>query len=228
MNEKQILKKLEEKSVFNFQEMQRILNSSENYTKIVLNRLVKRGVIKKIKKNAYTIYGDIFVISTNLIYPSYLSFWSASSYKGYTEQILNTIQIATSKRMKDFSFQGYKIEFVKINSLFGYEKIKTDFGEMFIATDEKLIIDALEYQKRMGNFDEINKIIENSKINKVRIIDFLKRNNNDSTIKRVGYLLEKIKKIDIYEEFKLNKNYIKLNKLSKKSTKINSKWRVKI
>lgn len=228
MNEKQILKKLKEKSVFNFKEMQRILDSSKNYTKVVLNRLAKRGTIKKIKKDAYTIYDDIYIISTNLTYPSYLSFWSASSYKGYTEQILNTIQIATSKRMKDFLFQGYKIEFVKINSIFGYEKIKTDFGEMFIATNEKLIIDALENQKRMGNFDEIEKIIKNSKINKMKLLDFLKRNNKDSTIKRTGYLLEKIKKIDLSKEFKLNTNYIKLNKLSKKTTKLNSKWRVRI
>jgi len=87
---------------------------------------------------------------------------------------------------------------------------------MFIASDEKLIIDSLEHQERIGNFDEIQKIIENSKIDKKKIIDFLKRNNNDSTIKRVGYLLEKIKKIDISKEFKLNNNYVKLSRLSKK------------
>jgi predicted transcriptional regulator of viral defense system len=168
------------------------------------------------------------VISTNLVYPSYLSFWSASGYKGYTEQILNTIQIATSKRVKDFLFQGYKIEFVKVNSIFGYEKIKTDFGEMFIATNEKLIIDSLEHQKRMGNFDEIEKIIENSKIDEIKLIDFLKRNENNSTIKRVGYLLEKIKKIDISKNFGVDRNYIKLNKLSKKTTQVNSKWRIKL
>jgi predicted transcriptional regulator of viral defense system len=228
MNEKQILKKLENKSVFNFQEMQRILDSSKDYTKVVLNRLVKRGSIKKIKKDAYTIYDDVYVISTNLVYPSYLSFWSASGYKGYTEQILNTIQIATSKRVKDFLFQGYKIEFVKVNSIFGYEKIKTDFGEMFIATNEKLIIDSLEHQKNMGNFDEIEKIIKNSKIDKMKMINFLKRNENNSTIKRVGYLLEKIKKIDISKNFGVDRNYIKLNKLSKKTTQVNSKWRIKL
>jgi len=228
MNEKQILKKLNEKTVFNIQEMQRILNSSREYTKIVLNRLVNRGAIIRIKKNAYTLQDDPLVISTNLAYPSYLSFWSASSYKGYTEQILNTIQIATTKRLKDLTFQNNKIEFVKINSPFGYEKIKTKEGEIFLASDEKLIIDSLEHQKRMGNFDEIEKLIQNSKINKLKMIDFLKRNKNQSTIKRAGYLLEKIKNINLSKEFTLDKNYIKLNKFSNKSKEINSKWRLKI
>jgi|APSaa5957512622_1039677.scaffolds.fasta_scaffold05243_3 predicted transcriptional regulator of viral defense system len=228
MNEKQIIKKLNEKTVFNIQEMQRILNSSREYTKLVLNRLVNRESIKRIKKNSYTLQDDPVVISTNIVYPSYLSFWSASSYKGYTEQILNTIQIATTKKLNNLTFQNQKIEFVKIKSPFGYEKIKTKYGELFLALDEKLIIDSLEHQKRMGNFDEIEKIIENSKIDKLKMVDFLKRNKNQSTVKRVGYLLEEIKNMDLSKKFTLDKNYIKLNKLSNKSSKINSKWKVKI
>ena len=228
MNEKQIIKKLNEKTVFNIQEMQRILNSSREYTKLVLNRLVNRESIKRIKKNSYTLQDDPVVISTNIVYPSYLSFWSASSYKGYTEQILNTIQIATTKKLNNLTFQNQKIEFVKIKSPFGYEKIKTKYGELFLALDEKLIIDSLEHQKRMGKFDEIEKIIENSKIDKLKMVDFLKRNKNQSTVKRVGYLLEEIKNMDLSKKFTLDKNYIKLNKLSNKSSKINSKWKVKI
>lgn len=227
MKEKEILKILKRKPTFNLQEMERILESSKGYSKIALNRLIKRGEIKRIKKNSYTSLDDIFVIATNIYYPSYLSFWSASSYKGHTEQILNTIQIATTKRIKPLFFQNYKIEFIKINNLFGYEKMKTNNGEIFIATDEKLLIDAIENQKSMGNFDEVEKIVANSKINAKTITSFLKRNKNNSTIKRTGYLLEKIKGIDLFKEFKLDNNYVKLNLFSKKTKIINSKWRIK-
>ncbi|MCR4327247.1 MAG: hypothetical protein NUV46_01555 [Nanoarchaeota archaeon] len=227
MKEKEILKKLNGKSVFNIQEMQRILDSSKEYTKIVLNRLVKRGEIKRIKRNAYTIYSDPYIIATNLFYPSYLSFWSASNYKGHTEQILNTIQIATNKRQKNIVFQNYKIEFIKIKNLFGYEKIKTEMGSLFVAEDEKLIIDAVENQTKLGNFDEVKKVIENSKIDKIKLIRFLKRNSNQSTIKRVGYLIEKIKKIDLSKEFELDNNFVKLNKFSSTKKK-NKKWRLLI
>ena len=99
---------------------------------------------------------------------------------------------------------------------------------MFIVSDEKLIIDSIENQNKMGNFDEIEKIIENSKIKKEKIIGYLKRNKNQSTIKRAGYLLEKIKQIDLSKDFVLDKNYIKLNKLSSKTKEINSKWKIKI
>jgi len=228
MKEKEILRKLKEKTVFNLLDMQRILGSSKQYAKIALNRLLKRGEIKRIKKNSYTMYDDVFVVSTNIIYPGYLSFWSASSYKGYTEQILKDVQVACSKKIKDISFENYRIEFIKVNSVFGYEKIKTNLGEMFVAIDEKLIIDSLEHQEKMGNFDEIEKLIRNSKIDKEKMVDFLARNKNSSTVKRAGYLLEKLKKIDLSKEFSLDKNYVVLNKFSKKSKETNSKWRVKI
>lgn len=68
-------------------------------------------------------------------------------------------------------------------------------------------------------------------INKNRIIDYLKRINNLSLIKRIGYLLEQ-EKIYIYEEFKdkimNDKNYIVLEQKLPKSDEINKKWRINI
>ena len=55
----------------------------------------------------------------------------------------------------------------------------------------------------------------------------MKRINNLSLIKRVGFLIEKFKDIDIRESFKLDNNYIYLNQFSKKGEEINTKWRVK-
>lgn len=228
MKEKELLKDLRKIPVFSNQDIQRILGSSNEYSKIVLNRLVNRGEIKRVKRNSYTVHDDIFLIATNLNFPSYLSFWSASSYKGYTEQILKNIQVAVQKNLKDFIFENYKIEFIRVSSIFGYKKIKTNEGEIFIAQDERLIIDALEHQEKMGNFDEVENIVRNSKLNKERMVDFLQRNKKQSTIKRVGYLIEKIKKIDISDSFKLDNNYVILNKFSNGAREVNSKWRVKI
>ena len=227
MNSIKLLEQLKEKAVFNISDIERITSSNGKYAKVILSRLKKRNLIKHLSKNLYTTNENIYLISSNLVYPSYISFWSASAFLGYTEQILKNIQIATTRKIKEINFEGYCIKFIKIKEFFGFKKINTEKGDIFVAEDEKLIIDSLLRYKELGNFDEIKKVFESSKIKKEKIIDYLKRINNQTLLKRVGYLLDKIKKIDLSDEFKLDKNYILLNPFSKKWKKINSKWRIK-
>src|SRR3989344_3630276 len=143
MKEIEIIDKLEEKSVFSVQDIQRMGGFSREYAKLVLNRLVKRKLIKKVTRNVYTVQKDILVIASNLKIPSYVSFWSASSYYGFTEQILNTVYVACTRKIKQIAFEGYNIKFVEVKDFFGYKKIKTEHGEIFIVNNEKLLIDSL-------------------------------------------------------------------------------------
>jgi predicted transcriptional regulator of viral defense system len=228
MKELEILEKLKDKAIFSVQDIERIGRFNREYSKLVLNRLFKRGLIKRITKNTYTLKNDIYVVASNLKIPSYISFWSASYYYGYTEQILNTIYIACTRKINIVRYLEYKIKFIKIKDFFGYKKINTDNGEVFIVEIEKLLIDSLLYHKEMGNFDEIEKIFKNSNINKEKLLSYLKKINNKSLNKRVGYLLEKYKDIDISKNFKNDRNYVFLNQFSKKYKTLNSKWMVKI
>lgn len=198
------------------------INTNDSYAYTKLYRLSRKGLITKIIKGKYTLTREIYAIATNIHNPSYLSFWSCSQYKGYTEQMLNTIQVATTKRYKKIRFDSYNIEFIKVKSIFGYDRI----GDMFIAEDERLLIDALSSEKHMGNFDEIEKTFINTEIDIEKIISYLKRINSNSLIKRTGYMLERYKGIDISENFLLDKNYVRLT-IFQKSRIIDKKWRVK-
>jgi len=222
-----LMKKLENTPVFSSQDIERIYDCERDYARLVLHRLKERGLIKRVSENVYTTKDEIFVIASNVINPCYISFWSASYFLGYTEQIVNTIQVATTIRKKSINFEGYKIKFIKLKEFFGYKKLRTDKGEIFLAEDEKLLIDAFLRPKECGNFDEIKKIYENSKISKDKLIEYLKKIEKNSITKRVGYLIEKTKGIDISNEFELDRNYVKLDPFSKHE-KTDSKWRVKI
>jgi len=228
MKELTLINNLKEKAVFSVQDVQRTGNFNRNYAKLVLNRLVKRKLIQKVTKNAYTLQKDVLVIASNLKTPSYISFWSASSYYGFTEQILNTIHIASTRKSNQINFEGYKIKFIETKNLFGYKKIKSENGDLFIANNERLLIDSLLHFKEMGNFDEIEKVFQKAEISKEKIVEYLKKINNISLIKRVGYLLEKHKNIDISSSFKFDRNYVLLNQFSKKYKNLNSKWMVKL
>ena len=226
MKERELMEKLKEKAVFAVQDIQRIGDFSREYAKLVANRLVKRKLIKKITKNSYTVQKDILVTASNLKIPSYVSFWSASSYYGFTEQILNVITIACARKIKPIMFEGYRIKFIEVKDLFGYKKMRTEQGEIFMVDQEKLLIDGLMRFRAMGNFDEIEKVFQKAKISREKCVEYLKRMKNLSLIKRVGYLLEKYRGIDIAKEFKMDRNYVYLNQFSKKCERTNAKWRV--
>ncbi|MFW6220294.1 MAG: type IV toxin-antitoxin system AbiEi family antitoxin domain-containing protein [Nanoarchaeota archaeon] len=204
-------------------------NCNDDYAYTKLNRLYKQNKIKKIVKGKYTQIDNIYVISSNLYTPSYISFWTASSLKGYTEQIVNTIHVVTTKNHNEIIFENYKICFHKFSksTFFGYQKERVGNFFQFIVDDEKLIIDCLLFQRFIGNFDELIKILKKSILSKNKIITYLKKINNISLNKRVGFLFEKFKGIDLSNELNINdKNYIDLS-FFKKGVKIDSKWRLK-
>jgi predicted transcriptional regulator of viral defense system len=228
MKSVELLDKLRAKPVFRIQDIERIAYCNRNYAKQILNRMRKRKLIKRIRRNTYTTKDNVFVIAGSIIHPSYISFWSASYFLGYTEQIVNTIQVATTVRAKPIEFEGYTIKFIPLKHFFGYKKLRTEEGEIFIAENEKLLIDAFLKPRECGNFGEIKKMFENADISEEKIINYLNRVGRQSIVKRVGFLLEKAKGYDISKYFRLDRNYVLLNPFSKRWKKINSKWRVKV
>ncbi len=211
--------------------VRKIQRATPAYASLVLQRLRKKGLLRQITRNKYTMSDNIYAVATNLYTPSYLSFWSASAYYGYSTQILNTIQVATTTRRKPILFDNYKLRFLPLNkrSFFGFTKIQMDKTVVFLAEPEKLLIDAFLRPREMGNFDEIIALVQKADINKEKIVDYLKRIDQTSLIKRIGCLLEMYKEMDISLYFSIkDKNYIQLNPFAAKAKTINSKWKVKL
>jgi len=202
---------------------------SNQYAYNLLYRLSKKNELKKINKGNYTKTIDIFYIATNLFSPAYLSFWSASHFKGYSEQIVNELQIVVTKRHKTIKFENYSLSFITFSKklFFGFDKIKFGDNFIFVVDDEKLLIDSLLKEELMGNFDEIINVFEKTSIVEEKLVDYLNRINNKSLNKKIGFLLEKYKQIDISKKivFKDN-NYVKLSKFLD-CKNINKKWKVK-
>ncbi|MFT4250454.1 MAG: type IV toxin-antitoxin system AbiEi family antitoxin domain-containing protein [Candidatus Woesearchaeota archaeon] len=203
------------------------LGCNDEYAYTVLNRLKEKNKLIQIHKGVYTAIEDIHLIATNIHVPSYISFWSASQLKGYTEQILLSIQVATTKQYKTITHNQYKIEFYQLpkKAFFGYTKQQTTTGSFFIAEDEKLIIDCLLRENTIGNTQEIISIIKQANINKQKMITYLNRINNKTLNKKAGFLLEKYANTDLSEHITYkDSNYAKIG-LNEQI--INAKWRIK-
>ena len=200
--------------------------SSQEYAWTLVHRMVKNGKLKRVAKGVYTASDDAFAIASNIYYPSYISFITASYLYGFTETIPITIYVVTRKPHKKIKIMGYDIEFIRLDSVWGYHKEQKEEHLIFLADVEKLMIDSFLRPEKMGNFTEIENVFKMAeKIDVDKIKEYLKKIDSEMISRKVGYMLERHKGIDISEIVKTDRNYYQLNPF-KKSNKIDKKWRL--
>ena len=132
------------KAYFSVADLERILGFSRESLYVTLNRLVKAGVLKRLRKNVYVIFNELVdteKIANELYFPCYLSFKSALSYYGILSQVPYMLIFATVKPSKKMKIGNFEAEFrhLKEDLFFGY--ILKDGKN--IAEPEKALLDEL-------------------------------------------------------------------------------------
>lgn len=231
MKKIRLIRELEKYPVFNLNTVRNITEKDSNYSKLLVYRLKKEILIFEIEKNKYTLNKDPFVIASNIIWPCYISFWSALRYYNLTEQLPQNIFVVTTRarKKKEIKFNDIKIVFttVKGKYFFGYNKERYQNFDIFIANKEKALIDSVLFKKI--SFSEICDIIKKNidEIDTELMVDYLIKIKNKVLIKRFGFLFYKLN-INIYDKVKryIDSKYIALDYSIKGGNKRNKKWGV--
>jgi len=153
MRDIEFLKKLRSfnKSYFTVADLEKILGMSRDSLYVTLNRLVRTGVLIRLRRGVYQPEFEVIgleKIANELYYPSYLSFESALSIYGILSQIPYTLMFATVRRSKKITLSGREVEYrqLKKDYFFGYI-LKNG---IYIAEPEKAVLDQL-YMISKGN-----------------------------------------------------------------------------
>jgi len=198
-----------------------------------LTSLKKKKIITSIKKDHYVVTKkipqNIFAIATTVIAPSYVSFWTAASHYGLTEQQVKTIQVISTKQHSKIKVGGFVIETTtyRPRKFFGYHNI-LNFP---LAEKEKLIVDLLFKPEQGGGIQEIMKCLQAvwSEINQKQLLQYVLKFNNKSCSARLGYLIETLQlKSSILSKLQKNlpQGFVKLNPAKEKTNHYNKTWRV--
>lgn len=143
----ELMEKLKDYVVFTALDIEKIIGNDRAYAYTYIQRLKKANLIYEIEKGRYTCFKDAFLIASRIIWPSYISGWTALQYYNLTEQLPQTIEIVTprSRKKRKINFMGVKIEFsrVKPDHFFAYERVTYGKHEIFMAKKEKALLDAL-------------------------------------------------------------------------------------
>lgn len=223
--------------VFGVEEIFRLSDMNKRQVYNILFSLNRKGFLTRLKRDCYVLKNEIpgrkFEIATNIVNPSYVSFWSALSFYGFTEQQPNVIQLVSTKQVKDLDFCGHKVQVTTFTPprFFGYKRMD-DFN---IAEKEKCLIDSLSCLEKVGGINEFSKCMKNAwdELDREKFVDFLLKFENSSMVSRAGFLIEKMglklkKKLMDKIMKNVSKGFVKLDSASKKTKEYDKKWRVNI
>ena len=231
MKKIELIRELEKHVVFNLKTVREITGKGSSYAKLLVYRIKKDNLITEIERNKYTMKKDPLLIASNIIWPSYISFWSALRYHNLTEQLPQDVMVITTRTRKKrkIDFNNIKIIFIKIKPkyLFGYRKERYHGAYIFMAEPEKALIDSALFKKI--SFSEIYSVMKNnlSTINIELLLAYLIKIRNKALIKRFGFLLDNLgtgahKKLKKFIDFK----YIPLDYSLPAKGKKDKKWKV--
>ncbi|PIZ47029.1 hypothetical protein COY29_05735 [Candidatus Woesebacteria bacterium CG_4_10_14_0_2_um_filter_39_14] len=177
LNTMDFIKTLQEldRGFFTVADFEKITGLSKNSLKVTLNRLVKQGILTRLKRGIYQLSLsaiDVKRIANQLYYPSYLSFESALSDYGLLSQIPFTQTFATTRKSKKMTIWKTEVEFTQIKKdlFFGYT---LDKG-IYIAEPEKALLDELYLISRGKRTLDI-KELDLGKIDKKKFDQYAKR-----------------------------------------------------
>ena len=139
MKESEFLAITSKLPAFSVSEVSRFF-STDKYARLFLARLKKKDLVKKLSYGIYTSQSDPFVYCTHVVYPSYISAWSALQFYGLTTQIPEIITVMSPKKI---SIDG--IQFVQSKYLWGFSRVPYSGFDIFMANAEKAILDAIAY-----------------------------------------------------------------------------------
>lgn len=169
-----------------------------------------------------------------MVEPYYLSYWTALSFYGWTEQPSRTIFVATTKIKQPISIQGIEIRFVRLRKarFFGYDEQWSGSRKIKVADKEKAIVDSLDQPRYCGEIVEVAKGLWNGRndFDFDKILEYSLKMDNGAIIKRLGYLMDVLEILSPSYRNKLRKHltagYPALNSGQKKEGFYNKEWKL--
>jgi len=187
--------------IFTIAEVERLAgNTKTAYSQ--LDRLMKNGLVKKIRKNIYSainpVTGQIvatrYQIACAITDTAYISHHSAFEYYGLANQVFYDVYVSSETRFNSFEYDNITYKFVASRMGEGVVKAKNTTG-VRITDIERTVIDSIRDYNKIGGFEELLHCLEGVHfLDEAKIVRYLEVYNTQGLYQKVGYLLEHYQK----------------------------------
>ena len=218
----------------------------------ILSRLTQKGWLQRLKHGRYTVVPlssttaspvieNVYPIAMDLFRPVFISGWSAAEYWDLTEQIFNSISVATlSPQRESIQIIGnikFRTRVLEKEQFFGTKTVWFGSKAVEIADPSRTLIDILDLPRFGGGGRHMIDIVKQYWLSDMRdpnlLLDYALRYNRGSVFKRLGFLAEKLN-APVSEKWlntcqkHISKGISYLDPDGPKSGNIISKWNLRI
>lgn len=137
------------RAVFSVQQFANVIGKTRLSAAVYLSRMVKKGLIKRIRRGKFAFSDDDLAIASQLIEPSYISLNSALLFHGLVQQVPASVECVTARNTFRFGDLGIIYRKIPGALFYGYEKKRKGNSYILIAEPEKALIDCV-YLNCMG------------------------------------------------------------------------------
>lgn len=177
----QFIHQLSRKLYFTASDLANIFRIKPGSAKVLASRYAKNGIFFRLKRDFYVLnqnwqnYAaeDFFKLANLIQVPSYISFMTALDFYEMTTQVQrNFFESAAQKRTIKYDIKDTQFVYYKLKKEFYFDFIKQ--GDIFIATKEKALVDAL-YLYSFGKYKLDLASIDFAKFDQARVRKVIKR-----------------------------------------------------
>ena len=228
--------------VFTINDVKKFSNNEKTaYTQ--LDRLMKKKMVKKIRRNIYSVVnpttgqlvGTRYQIACAITDTSYISHHSAFEYYGIVNQVFNEIYVSSKTRFNHFEYDGVTYKYVASRIEEGVVEAKNTSG-VRITDLERTVIDSVNDFNKIGGLEELLNCLERIQyLDDKKLKYYLDIYGTQGLYQRVGYLLNNYQKgmqlsrdfID-YCKSKIGKSSRYLINEIKEDNSYNSEWKLMV
>lgn len=137
---------------------------------------------------------NTLALASAVVEPSYVGWWAAASYHGFTTQKPTSICVATRRQLAVRTIEGNDIRFVSLveRKFFGFKTYDLYGREATISLPEKTVADCVDHTELAGGIAEATRIVygASSSADPGEILDAALQMRSTALLQRLGYLTD--------------------------------------
>ena len=131
-------------------------------------------------------------LASAVVEPSYIGWWSAASFHGFTTQKPMTLTVATLRQVSTRVVEGNEIRFIKVvpRKFFGFKTYNVYGREATLSTRAKTLVDCMDRPDLAGGVTEITRIVHGAStvVSPEELSDVALQMKSTAALQRLGFL----------------------------------------
>ena len=179
----------------------------ESTARKVIHNLLRKGWLTRLVAGRYLFLppergpenlgeNNALAVASAVVEPSYVGWWSAASYHGFTTQKPMAISVATLRPLPARTIEGNEVRFIKVveRKFFGFKPYELYGRQVVLSTPVKTVVDCIDRPGLTGGAAEVTRIVHGAvaDLDPQALIDAAFRMKSTALLQRLGFLADLI------------------------------------